>query len=86
MFCAGEGQPVIVVGNKVDLLPRDSYDMLRNLWVNVSETLKKSSLKSANIIDTVTVSAKTGFGITDLSSLILKTWNCKGKFVAYIKY
>ncbi|KAF2361449.1 P-loop containing nucleoside triphosphate hydrolase [Trinorchestia longiramus] len=78
MDVIGRDQPVIVVANKVDLLPLDAKQTLRTMWHNITEMMKSSVLASANIIDTVLVSAKTGFGITELRTLLQGQWRDNG--------
>ncbi|TPX64993.1 hypothetical protein SpCBS45565_g05489 [Spizellomyces sp. 'palustris'] len=55
----GKDKPVILVGNKVDLLPDVNRDVLKS-------ALRREAKKSINITDVVLTSAKTGDGLLDL--------------------
>ncbi|KND02626.1 uncharacterized protein SPPG_01715 [Spizellomyces punctatus DAOM BR117] len=55
----GNDKPVILVGNKVDLLPDVNRDSFKS-------ALKREAKKSLNITDVLLTSAKTGEGLLDL--------------------
>uniref|UniRef100_A0A2P2I2E8 Nitric oxide-associated protein 1 n=1 Tax=Hirondellea gigas TaxID=1518452 RepID=A0A2P2I2E8_9CRUS len=78
MDVIARGQPVILVGNKVDLLPMDSNDCLERLEAALKAVVMETSLVSANILDTCLVSGQTGFGIETLISSIHYNWQSKG--------
>lgn len=64
----GEGKPMIVVGNKVDLLPPDAK---RGYLKHYHESLKRAIRECGfadkfNVLKFALVSAKTGFGVEDL--------------------
>lgn len=73
----GDRKPMIVVGNKVDLLPPDQVSgYLRNF----REVLRKATIEAGfadrfNILHTALASAKTGFGIEDLITNIHLKWS-----------
>lgn len=72
--CIGTNKPVVVVGNKLDLLPGDFPG-----WVNhVQKILVQSLPKEINIKHTAVVSAKTGFGIEELINKLHALWQTKG--------
>lgn len=72
--CVGINKPVIVVGNKLDLLPGDSPG-----WVaHVQKTLACSLPKEMNVKHVTVVSAKTGFGIEELINKLHSLWQTKG--------
>ncbi|XP_069166697.1 nitric oxide-associated protein 1-like isoform X1 [Procambarus clarkii] len=74
----GTRRPVVVVGNKVDLLPADGKNHLRRIEDSLAAAIDKTDLGRANIRHTVLVSAQTGFGIEDLITKIHNTWDTKG--------
>ncbi|KAI6172438.1 hypothetical protein M3Y98_00973200 [Aphelenchoides besseyi] len=72
----GDRKPMIVIGNKVDLLPPDAQT---GYMQNFRDTLQKE-LEIArftdlfNILNISLVSAKTGYGIEDLITAIFLRW------------
>ncbi|XP_013187958.2 nitric oxide-associated protein 1 [Amyelois transitella] len=74
----GTDRPIIVVGNKVDLLPGDSIGYLNRVKMSLIEEIKKTKLGTANIKYIGLISAKTGYGVEDLISFMFKTWLYKG--------
>lgn len=74
MECIGTNKPVVVVGNKLDLLPGDFPG-----WVShVQNTLAQSIPKEINVKHVTVVSAKTGFGIEELINKLHSLWQTKG--------
>lgn len=74
----GEERPVIVVGNKVDLLPQDSKDYLNHITKRLEDALIESGLSKTNIKHTCLISAKTNYGIEDLITSLYTIWPNKG--------
>ncbi|CAB3258979.1 unnamed protein product [Arctia plantaginis] len=74
----GTDRPIIIVGNKVDLLPGDSVGYLKRIKESLSTELKKTRLGEANIKHISLISAKTGYGVEDLISALFKLWLYKG--------
>ncbi|XP_053920285.1 nitric oxide-associated protein 1 [Cuculus canorus] len=77
----GPGVPVaglLVVGNKVDLLPADSPGYLGRLRERVAEACEQAGLRQAPLVDVRLVSAKTGYGLEGLVSRLLRSWRCAG--------
>ncbi|XP_053601970.1 nitric oxide-associated protein 1 [Plodia interpunctella] len=74
----GTERPIILVGNKVDLLPGDSVGYLKRVKLSLIEEIKKTRLGEANIKYIGLISAKTGYGVEDLISAMFKTWLYKG--------
>ncbi|XP_052838909.1 nitric oxide-associated protein 1 [Drosophila gunungcola] len=75
----GAKRPVFLVGNKVDLLPRDSNAYLQH----IKDTLQREFIKHGggdglNIKNVSLISAKTGYGIEELITQLHKTWAHKG--------
>uniref|UniRef100_A0A8R1TIU5 G domain-containing protein n=1 Tax=Onchocerca volvulus TaxID=6282 RepID=A0A8R1TIU5_ONCVO len=64
----GYQKPMIVVGNKVDLLPPDAQPgFLRHFRQILYSTLKETGfVNNFNILHTSLISAKTGYGVEDL--------------------
>ncbi|NWR31789.1 NOA1 protein, partial [Tachuris rubrigastra] len=77
----GPGVPasgVLVVGNKVDLLPADAPGHLGRLRNRVAEACARAGLTGAELVDIRLVSAKTGFGMEGLVSRLQRSWKCAG--------
>ncbi|XP_026763990.2 nitric oxide-associated protein 1 [Galleria mellonella] len=74
----GTERPIIVVGNKVDLLPGDSVGYLQRIKDSLMTEINKTKLKDANIKCVGLISAKTGYGVEDLISAMFKEWLYKG--------
>ncbi|NXM32578.1 NOA1 protein, partial [Oxyruncus cristatus] len=77
----GPGVPasgVLVVGNKVDLLPADAPGHLGRLRNRVAEACARAGLGGAALVDIRLVSAKTGFGMEGLVSRLQRSWKCAG--------
>ncbi|CEF62288.1 Nitric oxide-associated protein 1 [Strongyloides ratti] len=72
----GHGKPIIVIGNKVDLLPPDAKEgYLKNFRNVVFNTLKDIGFNEKfNILHIALVSAKTGYGIEELITQIYMKW------------
>ncbi|NWT05888.1 NOA1 protein, partial [Mionectes macconnelli] len=77
----GPGVPasgVLVVGNKVDLLPADAPGHLGRLRRRVAEACARAGLAGSALVDVRLVSAKTGFGMEGLVSRLQRSWKCAG--------
>ncbi|KAI6183666.1 Nitric oxide-associated protein 1 [Aphelenchoides bicaudatus] len=77
----GDKKPMIVIGNKVDLLPPDAKMGYLKRFRNVLHDELKASgfMDRFNVLDVSLVSAKTGYGVEDLiSSIYLKWTHLKG--------
>uniref|UniRef100_A0A1I7UUE9 G domain-containing protein n=3 Tax=Caenorhabditis tropicalis TaxID=1561998 RepID=A0A1I7UUE9_9PELO len=76
----GSRRPMIVVGNKVDLLPPDARTgYMYRFKKTVERAVEKAGLlENFNILHTALVSAKTGYGIEELiTEIYLKYTNVK---------
>ncbi|CAI4229198.1 unnamed protein product [Auanema sp. JU1783] len=64
----GTRKPMIVIGNKVDLLPPDAQcGYFKNFRTIVQEAVEEAGFRDKfNILHTALVSAKTGYGVEDL--------------------
>ncbi|NXX13314.1 NOA1 protein, partial [Podargus strigoides] len=69
---------LLVVGNKVDLLPADSPGHLGRLRQRLAEACAQAGLRGAPLVDIRLVSAKTGFGLEGLVSRLQRSWKCAG--------
>lgn len=74
----GEKRPVIVVGNKVDLLPQDSKNYLNHIMKCLENALVDAGLSRANIQHVCLVSARTNYGIEELITCLYTIWADKG--------
>ncbi|KAI6216460.1 Nitric oxide-associated protein 1 [Aphelenchoides fujianensis] len=72
----GDRKPMIVVGNKVDLLPPDSrVGFMRNFHDTLRDELEAAGfLERFNVLNICLASAKTGFGVEDLITSIYLRW------------
>jgi len=73
-------RPLYVIGNKVDLLPKDDDGYLariRNSLLKLCEDCGLSMKKDIKHI--ALISAKTGYGIEDLITQLMCDWSHKGK-------
>ncbi|KAG8278392.1 nitric oxide associated protein 1 [Homalodisca vitripennis] len=70
----GPKRPLIVVGNKIDLLQDFKIKWLEK----AKEALVKQLPQRANILHTALVSAKTGYGIEQLITALYKLWEYRG--------
>lgn len=74
----GEQRPVIVVGNKVDLLPQDSKNYLNHIIKCLEDVLIEYGFSKANIKHICLTSAQTNYGIEDLITSLYTIWPNKG--------
>lgn len=71
--------PIFLVGNKVDLLPRDSNLFFENVKQLLLDTvINVTGVKRENITHVALTSAKTGYGIEQLINKLLHIWRYKG--------
>lgn len=75
----GSKASIVVVGNKVDLLPSDDYNHLKRLKEALFNSVKLHGFGSANIKSIDLISAKTGFGVERLIDSIHRVWRCRGR-------
>lgn len=77
----GEAKRIIIVGNKADMLPVEGNHtgkQERHLKKVLFTMCKTHGLEGANIKSMCLISAKTGYGITQLVSKITEHWDYKG--------
>lgn len=71
-------RPVFLVGNKVDLLPRDSSGYLNHIKQCLKLAALENGLDDTNIQHIGLISATTGFGIEELITQLHNKWGTKG--------
>lgn len=77
----GYDRPLYIIGNKVDLIPKDEIGYLQRTKDMLMYLCKEAGLTTTNEIKhTALVSAKTGYGIEELVTQLLKDWGKKGGF------
>ncbi|KAK2586553.1 hypothetical protein KPH14_011441 [Odynerus spinipes] len=69
---------IFLVGNKIDLLPKDSSDFDRHIKECMIKAVQRTGIKKSNIRYTALISAKTGYGIEELINKLHKMWKYKG--------
>ncbi|RZB39413.1 nitric oxide-associated protein 1, partial [Asbolus verrucosus] len=74
----GNKTPIVVVGNKVDLLPQDSRNFLQNIKTVLLNTMKLQGFATFNVKDVALISAKTGFGVEELITKLCSLYTFKG--------
>lgn len=74
----GHRRPVIVVGNKVDLLPRDADNHLAHVRASLQRAVAAQGIDATNIKHTCLISAHTGFGVEELITKLHNVWSYRG--------
>lgn len=74
----GPKRPVIIVGNKIDLLPRDSSAHLGHVLEYLRTAATESGIARTNIKHTCLISAETGYGIEELITKLHNVWSYRG--------
>lgn len=74
----GTNRPVFIVGNKVDLLPRDQPDYLNHIKQCLKAEAMKMGFEDKYIKYISLISAKTGYGIEELITKLHSIWNYRG--------
>ena len=81
----GSDKRVILVGNKVDLIPQDSQGHLKKIRESMIKTFTSKCIESLDrkpiVLDSLLVSARTGFNIERLINLIFKNWRDHSEYV-----
>ncbi|XP_047356447.1 nitric oxide-associated protein 1 [Vespa velutina] len=70
--------PVFVVGNKIDLLPKDSPTFESHIKMCISKAIEDAGIGQNNIKHISLISAKTGYGIENFINKLHKLWRYKG--------
>ena len=72
------GNPVVIVGNKIDLLPSASESDLHLLGKHLKSVALSSSLRDCLIERVLFISAKEGTGVDTLTNTIVNGWGNRG--------
>lgn len=73
----GTNKHVVVLGNKIDLLPGDSPGYLRRIRQQLSQYCEEAGFRT-QVTDLHLISAKTGYGVEDLISSLQTSWRLRG--------
>ncbi|XP_056147295.1 nitric oxide-associated protein 1-like [Lampris incognitus] len=73
----GEKKDIVVLGNKVDLIPGDSDNYLQRIRRRLSQYCTDAGLGD-NVKDIHLISGKTGYGVEKLISSLQRSWKYKG--------
>ncbi|KAL3864046.1 hypothetical protein ACJMK2_005758 [Sinanodonta woodiana] len=76
----GKNRPLYIIGNKVDLIPRDDTGYLERVKTLLRDSCERAGLNPTgeNVKHICLVSAKTGYGIEDLITHLMKHWKMNG--------
>ncbi|XP_015115197.1 nitric oxide-associated protein 1 [Diachasma alloeum] len=74
----GKYTPIFVVGNKVDLLPKDCSRFVDNVKASLMKALREAGIREFNIKHVELISAQTGYGVERLINKLHKIWAYKG--------
>lgn len=74
----GPKRPIFIVGNKVDLIPRDHPNYLNHITKCLTNEAVKMGFDPKHIKGVSLISAKTGYGVEDLITKLYHTWQYKG--------
>lgn len=84
MEILGQNRPIIVIGNKVDLLPRDHPGHLDHVRKCVQKAIIEAGFSEKNILHIGLISATTGFGVEELITKVHHVWGRREKGDVYI--
>lgn len=74
----GKNKQIIVLGNKVDLLPGDSQNYLQRIRRQLAQYCTDAGIPTQDAKNVHLISAKTGYGIENLISKLQASWKYKG--------
>uniref|UniRef100_A0A182RIK8 G domain-containing protein n=2 Tax=Anopheles funestus TaxID=62324 RepID=A0A182RIK8_ANOFN len=74
----GSQRPIIVVGNKIDLLPQDCSGYLENVRQCLTKSIIEAGFSRNNIKHVSLISASTGYGVEELITKIHNVWGTRG--------
>lgn len=74
----GKKRPVFIVGNKVDLIPRDHPNYLNHIKDCLRTEAMKMGFEEKSIRHISLISAKTGYGIEELITKLHSVWRYNG--------
>lgn len=73
----GTNKHIVVLGNKIDLLPKDANNYLQRIQRQLSKYCNDAGI-GGNVKDVHLISAKTGYGIENLISSLQRSWKYNG--------
>ena len=74
--------PIYIVGNKVDLIPKDEVGYLKRVKDSMLQHCRENGLMKEGWIKHVAlISAKTGYGVEELITQLLNDWKLKGQYL-----
>lgn len=76
-------KPVIIVGNKIDLLIQEDRFFKKQIKDSVLNCLNSVGLNTKKVLDICLISAKTGYGVEQLINSIHNNWGTRGIFSKY---
>jgi len=79
----GKNRPAYVIGNKVDLLPRDAPGYLDRIKQSVLTLCEERGITAQHV---ALISAKTGYGIEKLITRLLRDWKLQGLHFTVVSY
>ncbi|XP_062404795.1 nitric oxide-associated protein 1 [Sardina pilchardus] len=74
----GPNKNIVILGNKVDLLPGDSQNYLSRIKKRLKQYCAEAGIPAGDVTDVHLISAKTGYGIEKLVSRLQLLWRYKG--------
>ncbi|XP_048119414.1 nitric oxide-associated protein 1 isoform X2 [Alosa alosa] len=74
----GRNKHILILGNKVDLLPGDSQNYLSRIKKRLVQYCAEAGVPAGDATDVHLISAKTGYGIEKLVSRLQLLWRYKG--------
>ncbi|XP_017339137.1 nitric oxide-associated protein 1 [Ictalurus punctatus] len=74
----GKNKHIVILGNKVDLLPGDSQNYLQRIRRQLAQHCTDAGIPTRESKDVHLISAKTGYGIENLITKLQASWKYKG--------
>jgi ribosome biogenesis GTPase A len=74
----GKTRPIFIVGNKIDVIPRDKPNYLEHIKECLAKEALKMGFEKNSIRNVSLISAKTGYGIEELITKLQSVWKYQG--------
>ncbi|KAL7861122.1 hypothetical protein AOLI_G00174710 [Acnodon oligacanthus] len=74
----GKNKHIVILGNKVDLLPGDAENYLQRIKRQLAQYCAEAGIPTSDHKDIHLISAKTGYGIENLITRLQTAWKYKG--------
>ncbi|KAK1799054.1 hypothetical protein P4O66_007320 [Electrophorus voltai] len=74
----GKNKRIVILGNKVDLLPADTENYLQRIKRQLAQYCTDAGIPTSDHKDIHLISAKTGYGIENLITSLQTSWKYKG--------